>query len=260
MEKLQNRIDNINKDFDAKIAKLNEERNAAISQAKVDDVIRRLPSMSIGNIITIFENISADILKTRDGRKTINAFVSLVKEDKNIASAYALMESVTKNVGIENPKEFITESVSVAIEKSDISKFNESKKKLVNFVSEAMNAVNPAKISDKIAVNEGMSKINDSLEILVCGKKSIKNTASRLNSINETVNFLSTKNIESKEEVFERFKNECMKSIDEAWEQSDNSVRLKLTEMKDKLSKKEYSELTADEDIKYMKELINTVK
>jgi hypothetical protein len=30
--------------------------------------------------------------------------------------------------------------------------------------------------------------------------------------------------------------------------------------MKDKLSKKEYSELTADEDIKYMKELINTIK
>ena len=150
MEKLQSKIDSINKDFDNKIAKLNEERNAAISQAKVDDTIARLSSMSIGNIITIFENVSTDILKTRDGKKTINAFVSLVKEDKNIASAYALMESVTKNVGIENPKEFITESVSVATEKSDISTFNDSKKKLVRFVSEALNKVNPVKISEKI--------------------------------------------------------------------------------------------------------------
>ena len=260
MEKLQNRIDSINKEFDAKIAKLNEERNAAISQARVNDVIEKLPSMSIGNIITIFENVSTDVLKTRDGKKTINAFVSLVKEDKNIASAYALMQSVTKNIGIENPKEFITESVSVAIEKSDISTFNESKKKLVNFMSNVLPKVNPVKISEKITVNEGISKINDSLEILVCGKKSIKNTASRLKSINETVNFLSNKVSESKEDMFEQCKNECIKSIDEAWEQSDNSIRLKLTEVKDKLSKKEYSELTADEDIKYMKELINTVK
>lgn len=260
MEKLQSKIDSINKDFDNKIAKLNEERSAAISQAKVDDAIERLSSMSIGNIITIFENVSTDVLKTRDGKKTINAFVSLVKEDKNIASAYALMESVTKNVGIENPKEFITESVSVATEKSDISTFNDSKKKLVKFVSEALNKVNPVKISEKINVNEGISKINDSLEILVCGKKSIKNTASRLNSINEAVNFLSNKTGESKEDAFEQCKTECIKSIDEAWEQSDSAVRLKLTEMKDKLSKKEYSELTVDEDIKYMKELINTIK
>ena len=260
MEKLQSKIDSINKDFDNKIAKLNEERNAAISQAKVDDAIARLSSMSIGNIITIFENVSTDILKTRDGKKTINAFVSLVKEDKNIASAYALMESVTKNVGIENPKEFITESVSVATEKSDISTFNESKKKLVKFVSEALNNVNPVKISEKINVNEGISKINDSLEILVCGKKSIKNTASRLNSMNEAVNFLSSGPVESKEDAFKQFKNECIKTIDEVWEHSDVSVRIKLTEMKDKLSKKEYSELTADDDIKYMKELIRTIK
>ena len=259
MEKLQNKIDRINMDFDEKIARLNEERNKSISQAKVNDVIEKLPSMSIGNIITIFENVSTDVLKTRYGKKAINAFVSMVKEDKNIASAYALMQSVTKNVGIENPKEFITESVSVAIEKSDIRTFNESKKKLVNFVSNVLSKVNPVKISEKITVNEGISKINDSLEILVCGKKSIKNTASRLKSINETVNFLSNKVSESKEDMFEQCKNECIKSIDEAWEQSDNSIRLKLTEMKDKLSKKEYSELTADEDIKYMKELINTV-
>ena len=239
MEKLQNRIDNINREIDGKIAKLNEERNALISQAKVDDVVEKLHSMSMGNIITIFENVSADILKTRDGRKTLNAFVALVREDKNISSAYALMESVTKNVGIENPKEFIAESVSVATEKSDIGSFKTSKEKLVRFVSEAISKVNPSKISEKLSVNEGIAKINDSLEILVCGRKTIKNTASRLNSVNEAVNFLSKKVEESKEDVFEQCKNECIKSIDEAWEQSDNAIRLKLTEMKDKLAKKE---------------------
>lgn len=260
MEKLQSRIDIINQHIDGEIAKLNEERKTLIAQAKVNDTIERLPSMSFGNIITIFENVSTDILKTRDGRKTINAFVSLVKEDKNIASAYALMESVTKNVGIENPKEFITEAVSVATEKSDASSFKASKEKLAKFVAESISKVNANKISEKLVVNEGIAKMNDSLEILMCGKKSIKNTASRLNSVNEAVNFLTKNAGESKEDAFEQCKTECIKSIDEAWEQSDSAIRLKLTEMKDKLSKKEYSELTADEDIKYMKELINTIK
>ena len=261
MENLQSKIDTINRHYDNEVAKLNEEREYAISRVKVNDVVENLPSMSIGNIITIFENVSADILKTRGGKKTINEFVSLVKGDRNISSAYALMESVLKNVGIENPKEFITESVSVAIEKSDIEGFKKSKDRLVKLVSEAISRLNPSKIYGKLLVNEGVAKVNDSLEILMCSKKSIKNTASRMNSVNEAVNFLSNSAVESKEDEFKSLKDECINTIDEAWEHhSAVEVRLRLTEMKDKLVKKEYSELTADDDIKYMKELISTIK
>ena len=65
---------------------------------------------------------------------------------------------------------------------------------------------------------------------------------------------------ESKEEMFEHYKNECINTLTEAWENADSAVRIKLTEVKDRISKKSFSELTVDDDIKYMKELIETVK
>jgi hypothetical protein len=95
------------------------------------------------------------------------------------------------------------------------------------------------------------------------GKKTIQKTAERTKCINETVNFMVNKNEvpgESKEDVFEHYKNECINSLNEAWENADANVRIKLTEMKDRVSKKSYSELTVDDDIKYLKELIQTVK
>jgi hypothetical protein len=93
-------------------------------------------------------------------------------------------------------------------------------------------------------------------------KRSIKNVASRTNSINETIDFITKKDTvsENKVDVFEHYKTECINTLSEAWENADVAVRMKLTEMKDRISKKMFSELTVDDDIKYMKELIETVK
>ena len=51
-----------------------------------------------------------------------------------------------------------------------------------------------------------------------------------------------------------------MNLLDEAWKNADANVRIKLTEMKDRISKKTFSEITVDNDIKYLKELIDTVR
>lgn len=265
METLEKKIAKINEDFDKKqtevLAKLAEERAMAIAKETVDDTVKNLSSMSIGNIISIFENISPVLIKTKGGKDKINAFVSIVKEDKNIHNFYVIKESMNGNVGIDNPKEFINEMVAVANEAYDKSGYKKSKDKLVKFVSEAMLSVAANKISEKVKVDESIGKMCDNIETLVCGKKTIKNTAARLKSLNEAVDFLSMKeNNKSKEDVFEHYKTECINSINEAWKGADVSVRMKLTEMKDRISKKMYSELTVDDDIKYMKELIETVK
>lgn len=265
MATLEEKINEINKVFDEKenaaISALKEERELAISKAVVDDTLENLPGMSLGNIITIFENISPDLIKTKGGKKAIANFVSLVKEDINIRNVYVLKENLIKNVGISNPREFITESIETAKETSDAKTIKESKKKLVSFVSEAISMIPPKRISEKIAVDEKIKSINENIDVLLWGKKTIKNAGARINSMNEAVKFLSNINpTESKEDVFESYKNQCIKTIDEAWKESDTTVRMKLTEMKDKLSKKMYSELTADDDIKYMKELIQTIK
>ena len=265
MSTLENKIAKINEDFDKRqtemLSKLAEERAMAIAKETVKDTIDRLPSMSMGNIISIFENVSPEVLKASGGKAKINAFVSLVKEDKNIHTSYILKENIFPSVTIADPKEFINESISIAKDTSDKKSFKESKEKLVKFVTESINSVSPVKISDKLTLEESVRKVNDNMESLMWGKRSIKNVASKTNSINETIKKKKKKSVENnKEDVFEHYKNECISSINEAWESADTNVRLKLTEIKDRISKKSYSELTADDDIKYMMELINTVK
>ena len=261
MATLDEKILEINKTFDAKVAAVNEERETAITQAKVDDMLERLPSMSVGNIISIFENISPEVLKTRGGEKTINGFLRLFKEDKNIHNAYLMKENLINNIGIENPVQFINSLLAIARETKDPKTLKESKKNLVGYVTEAVRKVAPGKIVEKIQLDETIERLNDSIEVLTWDRKKLQNAAAMTRSLNETVEFLSRKlDNKTKETEFEDCKNLCLKTIDEAWEQSDSNVRIKLTEVKDKLSKKMYSEVTADEDIKYMRQLIDTIK
>lgn len=267
METLSNKIAKINETYDQKkreaLDKIEEERNLAIAKAKVENAIESMPSTSIGNIISIFENVSSEVLKTKGGKEKINGFLSLVKEDKNIHNSYMLKESILAMDPIENPKEFIDELIDVAVATNNASGLNESKKKLAGYVNEAIKSVDPLKISEKVVLDEDIEKLNNNLEALMWNKRSVKRVAERTRMVNETVDFMTKKRTEtgeSKEEMFEHYKNECINTLTEAWENADSAVRIKLTEVKDRISKKSFSELTVDDDIKYMKELIETVK
>ena len=265
MATLEEKILKINEEFDKKqkdaIEVIAEERKMAIAKETVGDVVENLPSMSIGNIISIFENISPEVLKTKGGRKTINDFLKLVKEDKNIHNSYLLKENILNAENISDAREYINEAISIANETNDRNKLKQSKTNLVNFVSEAINKISPEKISGSVVLDEDTKKVNDNLDVLMWGRRTIQNTAARNNSIKETIDFMNRKpSSDSQETVFENCKNDCINAINEAWEASDSNVRIKLTEIKDKLSKKQYSEITANDDIKYMRELINTIR
>ena len=262
---LNDKLHNLNEVFDRKrdefLKMWEEKRKETIAKVTVDDVIENLPSMSIGNVISIFENVSSEVLKTKGGKSTINKFVKMVKEDRNLQNTYMLKENVFSGVKPESAKDVLDESINTAKETNNIKSFKESKQKIVKLVSESLKKVSPVNIYEKVVLDEETKKINDNLELLVWGKKTVKNAGKRTESVNETVNFMSkSTNEKSKEDVFEECKNECINTITEAWEHADANVRLKLTEVKDRLSKKMYSELTAEDDIKYMKELMNTIK
>ena len=129
METLSKKIEKINEEYDRKQAnmleKLAEERRIAIASETVNDTVENLPSMSMGNIICIFENISSEVLKTKGGKGRINSFVSLVKEDKNIHNSYLLKENIFPAVNIGDPREFINESIAIAKETSNEKSFKE---------------------------------------------------------------------------------------------------------------------------------------
>ncbi len=265
---LQDKIKKINEEFDNKeknvIEEMKNQRADAISKAIVDDAIANLPSMSYGNIFRIFENISGDVVKTKGGKDTLNGFISLVREDKNIHNAYLFMENVyTKSDA--DPLDVINGSLTIANESIDRKTNKQSKNKLAKYVAEAIKKVEPGKIAEKVQINEETTKVNENIENLLYGRVSMQNVGNIAKSLNETVDFMKRGNVTEEkhannEELFDTYKEECLKTIDEAWESSESDVRLKLTEVKDKLSKKEYSEVTADNDIKYMQELIQTLK
>ena len=268
---LNDKLHKLNESFDRKrdefLKEWENKRVEAIAKVTVDDVAENLKNMSVGNIISIFENISPEILKTKGGKAKINKFVALVKEDKNLQNTYMLKENVFGFEGGCTARDVLEESIGTAVETSDKKSFKESKEKLVNFVSEALTSVLPVKIYNKVVLDEDTKKINDNLELLVWGKKTVKNAGARTTSINETVNFMHSNNLpqttftgKSSEEVFNECKDECINTIDEAWKTADSDVRFKLTEIKDRVSKKTYSELTVNDDIKYLKELTETVR
>lgn len=262
---LNDKIHSLNEIFDKKrddfLKLLEDRRREAIAKATVEDVIENLPNMSVGNVLSIFENVSSEVLKTKGGKKTINDFVKMVKEDKNLQNTYMLKENVFSGSISVSARDILVESINTAKENSNTKAFKESKKNIVNFVAEALKKVSPVNIYEKVVLDEEVKKINDNLELLVWEKKTVKNAGKRTESLKETVDFMSNdKKGKTQEDVFEECKKECIDTISEAWEHADANVRLKLTEVKDRLSKKMYSELTAEDDIKYMKELMQTIK
>ena len=98
MMTLKDKISLINEIFDKREAEqikfLKESREKEIAKTIVNDTIEKLPFMSIGNMVSIFESISPDIIKTKNGKKIINDFTAIVKEDVNIKNSYLLRENV----------------------------------------------------------------------------------------------------------------------------------------------------------------------
>ena len=119
--------------------------------------------------------------------------------------------------------------------------------------------------SDVIAafnVNDEATRINESIDYLLNTARDKKNFIEydqKLSFLEEALSKKEDVVSESKKEVFEKEKNDCIQAIDEAWEKADSTLRMKLTEIKDRLSKKEFSEITVDDDIKYINQLKETI-
>ena len=120
---LNDKIHSLNEIFDKKrddfLKLLEDRRREAIAKATVEDVIENLPNMSVGNVLSIFENVSSEVLKTKGGKKTINDFVKMVKEDKNLQNTYMLKENVFSGSISVSARDILVESINTAKENSN---------------------------------------------------------------------------------------------------------------------------------------------
>lgn len=263
---LTERIQKINKEYSIKekeaIGKLNEERDFFVAEATIAHYVTESAKLPVGDLFTIFENVSEDVLFTKEGKSIINKFVETVRGNKPLREQYFLIHNIA-NTKVSNPYELLNESLEL-ISIPSKQEFNEAKNVIAECVSDALKAINPVTAYNKISVDEKSHKLHESIEFLATTAKSVKTLAEYKQRLIETVDYMKSfvdeKAInEDKRVTFSNEKNACMEAIENAWKTADSNLRLTLTEIKDRLSRKEFSEVTADEDIKYISELRNTL-
>lgn len=261
---LQEKIAKINKEYSIKekeaLGKLNEEKEFLIAEATVNEILTEVKNLPTGDLFTIFENISEDVIFTKNGKNIINRFIETVKNDAVLREQYYFINNITHSKN--DPVALLQESLDL-LTSLDIRRIN--KETLAECVSDAIKSINPLVAYKKISINEASHRLHENIDYLTTTKKSVKTISEFKSRLNETIDFMrqnsETKEInEGKEREFTDAKKSCIEAIEKIWESAEGSLRLTLTEIKDRLSKKEFSEVTANEDIKYIRDLKNTLE
>ena len=147
------------------------------------------------------------------------------------------------------------------------------KDKLSAFVNESLNNVSNFAVVyefEKIHSEKPTMELFESIDQCVClnpsKTKNIVDIAKHRNIICGWWEKATKKNNDypedpiKEERTFNQEKEECIRLIDEAWNKTeDANLRLKLTEMKSSLEKKEFSEITKENDFKFISELKKTL-
>lgn len=255
---LNEKISKIEKDYKKKevqmISALNEERETAVAQAVFDNCVENLGKLPVGDIMHIFESVCDDVLLTKKGAKAINDYTKLVKEDRAINNIYYLRNAINES---EGKKENIDEAFSL-INMSGLN-YKEGKKKLAECVAAAVSKISPAKVSEKLKISEDEHTLNENIDYIATTAKTVKNLVEWNNRYAQVVDYKKKLGDEINEAKFNDEKDLCIEAINKAWETADSDLRIKLTEMKDRLEKKEFSSVTAEEDIRTIIELRKTV-
>lgn len=268
---LQDKIQTVEREYQNKVNLLEEEKQNKIHGCIVDDLFSNMEHKPICSIIELFENLSQDILQTKNGKKNINGFVKLIREDRNLLNIYLVRENMLSPNATPS---VIDETISFIIGKSSKNDVAKSKAKLVNFVKESLqNVSNEVLVEETAKKNDEVIRLYENIDFIASYSKSLKNLVECEQKIKELKGFVSenvkkgskstSENVtESKtaQEVFCEEKEKCIKLIDEAWNQAeDSALKMKLTEMKENLINKEFSEITQENDLKFIEELKNTL-
>lgn len=216
---------------------------------------KELSTKSFGFIKESFEALSPILFKSSEGKKLMNKYTKMIKENKNLSSLHTINENIRK-AGNETDVDFFVNSLMVVEWGVNPSTIKEDTKKLGRILSEAYllvgeeakslipnenvslsNAINF--IAESKMGNRNISEYSDAAKII---KEHIKNKDSKKN-VFESVNLdelaaslikefnakydgkLNSEEIailkevscsENREEVFNKYKNACAVKITEA--------------------------------------------
>lgn len=239
----------------------------------------------------VFESLAPSLLYKKGGKRLINNYTKIIKENKSLKTLYSYNEGLKQNYTSDSKKEYITEALSIG-EYVNESEYNNGLNKIINIISESFNMLGDDFVLENIIIDNKTKLIGESLHYISSTKKTIKNLNEymyHINTVSEIVtenttneidanqslediisgikNVTVTENIdnifntEDKETTFKETKKVCMEMISNQKKSSNNNeIISELNKMEDTLSKKQYTFETFTKDMIYMTELQEVLK
>ncbi|MBR5504405.1 MAG: hypothetical protein IKV87_08190 [Methanobrevibacter sp.] len=274
-----------NKDFEL-YDRLMEEANLAYEKYKEDSrMTYECKNFGLSNYI--FENALPTLFISN--KKVVKEFIKTIKEDKNLLTQFQFYKTLEKYSNKLDSNSYINESLSLVHENIDLTTLNESNLKLGSIISKY--GIKPSELisEDKIKFFEdcdflfkNKKKLNNLSEVNLRIKnisESIKDNHSmneskkdcfsliedfekKYNSllneeeksfVKEIMDAKSGSNDLKKENLFNKFKNECISIIDTLIKESDEDDKDGLNAIKDQINEKTYcSESLVDDIAKFL--------
>lgn len=274
---------NIKNDI-AKLTSLKEKCETEINRLQKENKAQELSKGGFGFIKENFEMMSPELFKTKEGRAIIREYIDTIKKSRGLSQMHLFYECIRKAPKNCDVNEYINEAKKLICGEADKKEINKSLEKLRKVYERAFVTVGK---EDDIIDNK---KLNEAVEYIITEKKNTKTLpifALNMQTIKEFVELngkdygnedtVDVENLVSNftekyndlpeddvnlvkeicssngEEVFNKYKNECITKINEKRnhfaKQGDDVSLNKLDIICEKVSAKQYNPNTIGSDI-----------
>ena len=158
---------------------------------------KELSTKSFGFIKESFEALSPILFKSSEGKKLMNKYTKMIKENKNLSSLHTINENIRK-AGSETDIDFFVNSLMVVEWGVNPSTLKEDTKKLGRVLSEAYLLVGEE--AKSLIPNENVS-LSNAVNFIAESKKGIKNISEYSDAARIIKEHIKSKN--AKKNVFE---------------------------------------------------------
>lgn len=268
-----------------KLMSLREKCDKEISRLQKEARARELSENNFGFIKENFEALAPHLFKSKGGRSVIKEYINTIKESRELAKMHLFYECIRKAPKNCDILDYINESKKLICGEIDKSKMAKALPKLRKVYEKAyVMADNPNAITENSKLNEAIEyiltekKTGMNLPIFSLNMQTIKEFIENngveykekdgdidINNLvaeftnkfddlsEEDINVLKEICADDAEEVFNKYKNECLKKIDEKKsvfaKQGDIESCEKLNTICEKVAAKDYNPATLSGDI-----------
>lgn len=269
---------------------LMKEANIAYDEYKRDSALT-YECTNFGMANYIFEDALPTLFKSNP--KAVKEFISTIKEDKNLLYQFQFYKALEKYNKDINSKDYINEALEIVKNKINKKTINESNGKLAKIIN-AYNIKPIQRIPNENVelyescdflfkreklltnlreINENINKVvkftekyydftseGDTKNLFSMVENFEKKYNSLLNEeeknfVKEIMDFKQGEKDEKKEKLFNRFKNECLNTINKLISEADSDEKEGLLAIKEQIEEKEYCAETLVKDMAKLLEI-----